>query len=267
MKKRIRSGRLLASCAIGLLLAASFGEIAPAQTPLARSNPIGPPPRADNKLYAFSGTWAIDHVVIGIVAKGVIPLTPKYEAIRAHLQEAARLNEPLDSNEPRCIPNGPIMGMKFSFEVFANDDRLTVLISRMYRYIDVGVPHTNPDELFDTYGGESVAHWEGDSLVVDTIGLKATDELDVGIPNSGNLHLIERWRILPSGKLEIRWTAEDPVAMTKPWSFTVTYSRRPPPNAADIIYCVPALDHTQTTNGVTGFDLTPPQGGYVPPGH
>jgi len=72
-----------------------------------------------------------------------------------------------------------------------------------------GRAHT-PD-FPSTWMGESVGKWEGDTLVVDSIGFAA------GHPHSDELHLVERMRRLDHNTLEVNLTITDPKAYTKPW--------------------------------------------------
>jgi hypothetical protein len=87
-------------------------------------------------------------------------------------------------------------------------------------HVYLGEQHPKPQDLDPTYLGHQVGHWEGDTLVVDTVGLKASTWIDAaGIPHSDKLHVVERWRKISGGKqLEVLFTLEDPVAFTRPWT-------------------------------------------------
>jgi hypothetical protein len=78
-----------------------------------------------------------------------------------------------------------------------------------------------------TWLGDSSAHWEGDVLVVDTVGFNDRTWLnDQGAQHSDALHLVERIRPILSGKyLEYRVTAEDPKALAKPYTYTRYYEK------------------------------------------
>ena len=79
-----------------------------------------------------------------------------------------------------------------------------------------GRAHT-PD-FPSTWMGESVGKWEGDTLVVDSIGFNDKTVLDAaGHPHSDELHLVERMRRLDRNTLEVNLTVTDPKAYTKPW--------------------------------------------------
>ena len=79
-----------------------------------------------------------------------------------------------------------------------------------------------------TYGGESVGHWDGDTLVVDTIALGDQTWLDrVGHRHSDQLHVIERMQRMEHDKLQIEVTMEDPKTLVKPWTSTLDFTLHP----------------------------------------
>lgn len=85
------------------------------------------------------------------------------------------------------------------------------------RRVYMNVPHSrNPKP---SYYGESVGHYEGDTLVVDTIGMNNRTIADVyRTPHSEKLHVIERWRMTDGGKgMEVVFSAEDPESWNQPW--------------------------------------------------
>jgi hypothetical protein len=87
------------------------------------------------------------------------------------------------------------------------------------------VPHSaNPKP---SWYGESVGHYEGDTLVVDTIGQNTKTFLDVyRTPHSEKLHVVERWRTIDGGNgLELKITVDDPDAFYQPWSAIVRDQR------------------------------------------
>jgi len=75
--------------------------------------------------------------------------------------------------------------------------------------------------------GDSVGHWEGDTLVVDSTGFNTRTWLnDRGAPHSESLHLVERIRPIRGGQfLEYKMTAEDPMALAKPYTYTRYYEK------------------------------------------
>jgi len=93
------------------------------------------------------------------------------------------------------------------------------------RHIWLDVGHS--DNLRRTGYGESVGHYEGDTLVVDTIGLNDETYIDNWrTPHSDRLHVTERWRLIENGDiLEILITIEDPETFNEPWQALRQYDR------------------------------------------
>ena len=93
------------------------------------------------------------------------------------------------------------------------------------RHIWLDVGHS--DNLRPTGYGESVGHYEGDTLVVDTIGLNDKTYIDNWrTPHSDKLHVTERWRLIENGeKLEILIAIEDPETFNEPWQAQRLYDR------------------------------------------
>jgi hypothetical protein len=92
-------------------------------------------------------------------------------------------------------------------------------------YID-GRKH--PDDLTPTYNGHSIGHWEGDTLVVDTVGLNGKIWLDrLGHPESDQMHIVERIHRLDEKTLQVDFTFDDPKAYPKPWNAVLKFRSRP----------------------------------------
>ena len=93
------------------------------------------------------------------------------------------------------------------------------------RRVYMNVPHSkNPKP---SWYGESVGHYEGDTLVIDTIGMNAKTVVDIyRTPHTEKLHVVERWRTIDGGKgMEAVFTADDPGAFYKPWTAKRRYRR------------------------------------------
>jgi hypothetical protein len=102
------------------------------------------------------------------------------------------------------------------------------------RHIRLNSPHSaNPKP---SWYGESVGHYEGDTLVVDTTGLNGKTFLDnYRTPHTGKLHITERWRLIENGaKLEILMTIDDPDTFNQPWQALRQYDRTNRTFAEDI---------------------------------
>jgi len=101
-----------------------------------------------------------------------------------------------------------------------------------------GRKHPDPSHLEPSVNGHAVGHWEGDSLVVDTVGFLG----GAGTPGGGRVglstHLVERFRLLDGGKrLSVTFTWEDPAIYLKPHTYELTYYKSDPGTYAFEEYC------------------------------
>jgi len=92
------------------------------------------------------------------------------------------------------------------------------------RHVYMNVPHST--NLKPSYYGESVGHYEGDTLVIDTVGMNAKTFADnFRTPHTEKLHVVERLRRIEGGKiLEVQVTADDPDTFVQPWQGTRRYN-------------------------------------------
>ena len=97
--------------------------------------------------------------------------------------------------------------------------------NQQVRRVYMDVPHSADPK--PSWYGESVGHYEGDTLVVDTIGLNDKTVVDVyRTPHTEKLHVVERWRVVDGGQMmEATFTVEDPDAFYQPWSGMRRYRR------------------------------------------
>jgi hypothetical protein len=117
-------------------------------------------------------------------------------------------------------------------------------------YLD-GREHTDPDIVVRSFNGESIGRWEGDALVVDTKYFPGhhhwLDQGGASVPASEDLHIVERFRMMPDGRMDIEYTMTDPKSWEGEWKMTKTFRRR---DDADIteVECLPDLnDHLPAT--------------------
>jgi hypothetical protein len=117
-------------------------------------------------------------------------------------------------------------------------------------YLD-GRQHTDPDIVVRTFNGESIGRWEGDTLVVDTRNFTDLPYhwVDQGIPASGELRMIERYRLINDGKqLEGEWTLIDPKNWEGEWKGVRRWNRVDDIDIEEVS-CLPDLnEHLQSTS-------------------
>jgi len=102
------------------------------------------------------------------------------------------------------------------------------------RHVYMNVPHSK--NIKPSWYGESVGHYEGDTLVVDTIGLNTKTFVDAyRTPHSEKLHVIERFRMVNNGKqLEVALTIDDPDTYNQPWQAIARYQRVQTPYVEEV---------------------------------
>lgn len=199
------------------------------------------PPAPDDRKHGsprdFSGVWkGKRHVLSPRVYAGgndgLAPFNAKGEAIMRNRMYASVAQEPYATAVLYCRPSGLIydLGIGWLSQWVQNDDVVMMLIEQWQDYRTIYLNRSHPAKITPSYLGHSVGHWEGDTLVVDTIGFKgsATTWLDVmGSPHSSRLHVVERIRKLGADTLEIIATIEDPEFYTRPFQKRFVYDRRP----------------------------------------
>jgi hypothetical protein len=128
-----------------------------------------------------------------------------------------------------CMPGGVPNVLTFPVDpmYFIQAPKSVIMIfsgDQQVRRVYLDAPHSpNPKP---SWYGESVGQYEGDTLVIDTIGLNGKSFLDgYRTPHTQKLHVVERWRLVENGKqLEVRVRVEDPDTFYAPWSGTMLYS-------------------------------------------
>jgi len=130
-----------------------------------------------------------------------------------------------------CMPGGVPMFMAYGGPnpvVFLQTPKEVLLYftgDQQIRHVYMNVPHSvNPKP---SWYGESVGHYEGDTLVIDTIGLNDKTVADIyRTPHTDKLHVVERWRIVEGGQMmESVFTVDDPGTFYRPWTAMRRYRR------------------------------------------
>ncbi|HLH42457.1 MAG TPA: hypothetical protein VKV74_05700 [Bryobacteraceae bacterium] len=156
-----------------------------------------------------------------------------YEARRAAEAEANQRGEQLANASAQCIPYGMPTMMQvalYPIEIIQTPKQITIISEAFseVRRVYLDRPQAKPDEVPPGYYGRSVGHFEGDALVVDTIGIKPTVGGYRGMPHSEQMRISERIRLLAPDILHDQITISDPVTLDKPVTYTLAYKRMPP---------------------------------------
>jgi hypothetical protein len=186
--------------------------------------PQGPAPKLPDGRPDFSGVWQVAGPV-GDLAQGMpkgteIPLNDAGKALMASRQSK-------DDPEANCLPTGVPRVAPYPMRMLQTPTHIFILFEgniHSYRQIFVdGRKH--PDDPDPTWYGHSIGHYEGQTLVVDTIGFNDKFWFDFrGHPHSEKLRTVERYTRTNLGTLVVETTVNDSTYYTKP--FTVTFNGR-----------------------------------------
>jgi hypothetical protein len=223
---------------------------------IAKSRPAAP--------FDLTGNWFID-VTENPNAWRFGPPYPKLTAAaQVHFdasQVAAKEGKVYRDDIGQCWPAGlPLIMTRYWPMAMIQIPTAVYMVSGFMNslrivYLD-GRSHTDPDIIVRTFNGESIGRWEGDTLVVDTVGFRGDhhwmDQGGASIPAGEQLHIVERIRLINDRKqLEIEYTMADPEYWEGEWKSTKRFNRV---NDEDIqeVSCLPDLnEHLQSTSSKT----------------
>ena len=139
----------------------------------------------------------------------------------------------LTTDDPNldCLPEGMprVMFIPLPMEIIQLPGRVIMIQeawNQLRRIYTDGRKH--PKDLDPTFAGHSIGKFEGDTLVVDTVGINEKTWLDhVGLPHSDALHVVERIRRIDHNTLQDDFTIDDPKAFTKTWTAQQIYDLKP----------------------------------------
>jgi hypothetical protein len=206
----------------------------------AEEQPIDAAPTAQDwqalaKLPDWSGTWtpAISDE-FAQEKSNPPPWKPQIAKQIAHMYAEEDAGRPFPIID-HCFPTGMPSWMLIThnaFEILFTPGRVTILGegdgNRMRRIYTDGRPHpADPDPSFH---GHSIGHWEGNTLVVDTVALLPQAYLavseSVGVPNNGDMHIVERLHLQGADTLYDELEISANKVLTKPWRTTRKYYRQ-----------------------------------------
>lgn len=149
----------------------------------------------------------------------------------------AETNDPATKCFPPGVPRIYSSRLGAPFELMQIPGRVVMIFEYDHFVREIytdGRPH--PEDLNPTWMGDSIGKWEGDTLVVDTIGFNDKTWLDAGgHPHSDALHVVERIRRVDHDTMTNDITIDDPKAYTKPWVAHTTFEFKPGWNLVEYV--------------------------------
>ncbi|MGA9883963.1 MAG: hypothetical protein WBQ34_09620 [Candidatus Acidiferrales bacterium] len=223
--------------------APEFPEGALAPDNLAKPRPKPP--------FNLTGVWMVD-LSAGFSSFMFGPPYPKFkpgaQAAYEEAQEATTEHKSFRDDIGQCYPAGMPMIMTRVWPIAMIQLPTAIYMVSGFEnalriiYID-GRPHTDPDIVVRSFNGDSVGHWEGDTLVVDTTSMiTAHHWIDSGLPLSDEFHIIERMQLVNDGKtLEIKYIMTDPKNWDGEWTSTKKWQRQDDTDITEV-ECTPDLN-------------------------
>lgn len=223
-------GRAIALTAhvAALLLAASVTGIAQAQAPAsAAAASAEPAPRwPDGRVNLgatpeHKGYWEVRPGLGGMPRPDDVPFLPWARALYQYRTSSADLHPPLVSCKPAV---GPSFFNAPGFEIVDVPELRSIFLLNIagphsWRVVHMdGRSHPPRETLRPTFFGHSIGRWDGDTLVIDTVGINEKQWVAGAYPTTDRLHLVERISRPTLRTLVYEATIDDPGAYTKPWT-------------------------------------------------
>jgi len=183
-----------------------------------------PAPRQADGKPDLTGIWEprppkVRDVTVGLKA-GEVSMTPWAQKIFDQRKTGALETEDPDAN---CLPQGlpKINSAPPPFKIYQDPRAIVILYEAFGQFRQIFLDgRPLPKDPNPQWYGYSVAKWQGDTLVVESIGLNGKAWLDqLGHPSTAALHVTERFHRRDFGHMDITSTIEDPGAYTKPWTY------------------------------------------------
>jgi len=232
---KLRGTIIIAVTGLAVSASAQWSNYPTAGIPLGRDgkpNLSAPAPKTSDGKPDLTGVWAAEgQTYFFDLAAGLkpedVPIQPWARALQKQREDDEHRDDPLGRCLPHGVPRVNTNGL-FPFKIVQSPGLVVILYEQLnlFRQIFMDgrklMKDPNP-----TWLGYSTGKWEGDTLVVDSVGFNGIAWLDTqkGRPATEQLHVTERFRRPNFGSLEIQATIDDPKAYSKPWTTTVQKNR------------------------------------------
>lgn len=186
----------------------------------------------------FSGSWERHRAPPGDPtnppAESPPPLKREFleewEERRQAAREADARGEPIATGYVMCLPDGvpSMMSGPFPVEILQGREQMNIAQEAysQVRRIYFDKPQASLDDIELGFYGRSVATWEGDTLVVDTIGIKEYVRFR-DVPHTKDMRIVERMHFVTPDVFWDEITIQDPAILERPWTVTFAYRRMP----------------------------------------
>ena len=194
--------------------------------------PSGPAPRLASGRPDFAGVW--DHPYVPDMSASN-QRNPALQKGAGPLPYTAAGEQNIKAYDPEkngdytgmCMPFGFMRSINspYPIQIMQNDKYVAFLFEQSTWFHVVPFKNEHSKEPNPSWFGESIAKWNGDTLVIDTVGFNGYTRLDTkGNPHSSQLHLVQTFKHDDAGHVHYTVTIEDPVYYQKPWTNERTFT-------------------------------------------
>jgi hypothetical protein len=196
------------------------------------TSPSGPAPRLPNGKPDLNGVW--DHPYVPDMG-ATNKTNPALQTGAGEMPYTAAATANLKAYDPEkngdytgmCMPFGLARSMNapYPIQIMQTDKYVAFLFEQNTWFHVVPFRNEHSTDVNPTWFGESIARWDGDTLVVDTVGFNGFTRLDTkGNPHSDQLHLVQTFTRTDAGHIAYTVTVDDPVFYTTPWANRRTFT-------------------------------------------
>ena len=197
--------------------------VTPPKARKAPKPPAGATPRAEDGRVDLSGVW--------VPTSTMLPSDPAYRPEYQKIYDQRKQDKGKADPERVCLPDGAVRINPLPYKIVQRHDTVTLLWegnTHSYRRFFLDGRAHNLDVEPESWTGQSIGKWDGDTLVVDTVGFNDKTWLDAtGKPHSEAMHVVERYTRPDLGHLNVQLTIDDPKAMTQPYTFNRSFTLAP----------------------------------------
>jgi hypothetical protein len=198
------------------------------------------PPRTADGQPDLQGIWEVKtspdkdiEKAKGLIVEpknGKIPYLPAAVAQRKQNEKNSATEDPVNKCYMPGVPR--INLLNYPFQIFQTPDQISVAYEYIHNFRNIYMKRAKHMEGIDFWLGDSLGHWEGDTLVVDVTDLNDQTWFDkAGDYHSDALHVTERYTRTGADTLRYEATIEDPKTFSMPWKISVNLQRNTKPNA------------------------------------
>ena len=194
--------------------------------PDGKPNLAAPAPRTADGRPDLSGIWgAASAKYLNRLTADMKPEDVPYQPwAKALVESRADNSHAREESDANCLPPGvpKIAAAPPPWKIIQTPTQIAILHEAFTLWRQIFLDGRQFDtDLDPAWLGYSVGRWDGDTLVVDSRGFNGKTWLDkAGNPTTESLHVIERYRRINVGTLELKITIDDPKAYTRPWDVT-----------------------------------------------